>query len=106
MIVRLTILSALQVLAFAGALVAFLQRIVTTLERIGGSPSSLLAKVSFGVRAIEKETSHLAPEVIQLNRGLAALAGKLGIVDGHLGSVARKLAPDAMPEEHPAKEVT
>ena len=100
----LTLLSALEVLAFAGALIAFLQRIVATLERIGGSPSSSLAKVSFGVRAIEKETSHLAPQVIQLNQGLTALAGKLGVVDGHLASVAEKLVPPAEPPEHPAKE--
>lgn len=91
MIVRLTILTALEVLAFAGALIAFLGRIVAQLERIGGSPSSSLAKVSFGVRAIEKETSHLAPQVTQLNQGLTALAGKLQLVDTHLGAVARRL---------------
>lgn len=91
MIVRLTILSALQVLAFAGALIAFLRRIVATLERIGGSPTSSLAKVGFGVRAIEKETSHLAPQVTRLNAGLTTLGGKLTVVDGHLGAVAARL---------------
>ena len=92
MTIRLTILSALQVLAFAGALIAFLGRIVATLERIGGSPTSSLAKVSFGVRAIEKETSHLAPQVTQLNQGLISLGGKLGVVDSHLETVAGALA--------------
>ena len=91
MTVRLTVLSALQVLAFAGALVAFLRRIVAALERIGGSPSSSLAKVSFGVRAIEKETSHLGPQVTRLNEGLTSLAGKLAVVEGDLGTVAEKL---------------
>lgn len=91
MTVRLTILSALEVLAFVGALIAFLGRIVSALERIGGSPSSSLAKVSFGVRAIEKETSHLAPQVTQLNQGLIALGGKLMVVDTHLGTVAKHL---------------
>ncbi len=91
MAVRLTILSALEVLAFVGALIAFLGRIVSALERIGGSPTSSLAKVSFGVRAIEKETSHLAPQVTQLNQGLIALGGKLTAVDTHLGTVAEKL---------------
>ena len=104
MIVRLTILAAVQVLAFAGALIAFLERIVSTLERIGGSPSSYLAKVSFGVRAIEKETSHLAPQVIHLNQGLTTLAGNLGIVDRHLMSVAEKLTASAVPNGSPAKE--
>jgi len=94
MTIRLTILSALQVLAFVGALVVFLGRIVSTLERIGGSPASSLAKVSFGVRAIEKETSHLAPQVTQLNQGLIALGGKLGVVDSHLGTVAGALTKD------------
>ena len=92
MTIRLTILSALQVLAFVGALIAFLGRIVSALERIGGSPSSSLAKVSFGVRAIEKETSHLAPQVTQLNQGLISLGGKLAVVDTHLGTVAGTLA--------------
>ncbi len=98
MYVWLTILSALEVLAFVGTLVVFLKRIVATLERIGGSPTSYLAKVSFGVRAIEKETSHLGPQVTRLNQGLLALAGKLGVVDRHLAGVATKLAgaaPDA-----------
>ncbi len=94
MIVRLTLLSALEVLAFVGALVAFLSRIVATLERIGGAPGSSLATVSFGVRAIEKETSHLAPQVIQLNEGLTTLAGKLGVVAEDLGSVATALTGD------------
>ncbi len=89
--IRLTILSALEVLAFVGALIVYLVRIVDSLERTGGSPASSLARVSFGVRAIEKETSHLAPQVTQLNEGLTALAGKLGVVDEHLGAVAGRL---------------
>jgi uncharacterized protein YoxC len=91
MIVRLTLLSALQVLVFVGALVAFLERIVKTLESIGGSATSYLAKISFGVGAIEKQTSHLAPQVTQLNEGLTTLGDKLGVVDGHLGTVAQTL---------------
>ncbi len=91
MIVRLTLLSALQVLVFVGALVAFLQRIVKALESIGGTPTSYLAKISFGVRAIEKETSHLGPQVTQLNGGLTALGDKLGVVDDHLKTVAHTL---------------
>ncbi|MDP9311826.1 MAG: hypothetical protein M3R24_13255 [Chloroflexota bacterium] len=91
MIVWLTLLSALQVLAFVGALVAFLRRIAATLERIGGLPTSYLAKISFGVRAIEKETSHLAPQVTHLNSGLTTLRDKLGGVDAHLGTVAHTL---------------
>jgi len=90
--IRLTILSALEVLTFAGALVYFLHRIASTLERIGGSPTSYLAKLSFGLSAIEKETSHLAPQVTQLNQGLVALAGELGTSDEHLNSVVEALS--------------
>lgn len=91
MTTRLTILSALQVLALVAALIAYLQRIVAGLERIGGSPTSFLAKVSFGVRAIEKETSHLGPQVTQLNQGLMALGAKLGVVDQHVAATASAL---------------
>ncbi len=91
MTTRLTILSALEVLAFVGALVVMLRRIVAILERIGGSPTSSLAKIVFGVRAIEKETSHLAPQVTRLNDGLTLLGAKLGVVNGHLGAVAGTL---------------
>ena len=59
------------------ALIYFLFRIVTTLERIGGKGDSYLAKIRLGVRAIEKETSHLGPEVTRLNEGLGRLAGQL-----------------------------
>ena len=92
MIVRLVVLSALEVLAFVGALAAFLNRITSTLERIGGKPDSYLAKIRFGVRAIEKMTSHLAPQVTQLNQSLVQLAGQLGGVDEQLSSVAEKLS--------------
>lgn len=97
MMLRLTLLSALQVLVFAGALIAFLRRIVSGLERIGGSPTSSLAKVSFGVRAIEKETGHLGPQVARLNEGLTALGAKLAVVDGHLETVAGHLTGKGEP---------
>ncbi len=95
MSVRLTILSALEVLAFVGALIAFLRRIVMSLERIGGSPTSSLAKIRFGVRAIEKETSHLGPQVAHLNQNLTLLGGKLHMVDEHLAAVDAALAARA-----------
>lgn len=100
--IRLTILSALEVLAFVGALIVFLRRIVTSLERIGGSPTSSLAKIRFGVRAIEKQTSHLGPQVTRLNQNLTLLGGKLHLVDGHLAAVDAALAArPAEPVEAP-----
>jgi hypothetical protein len=85
--ILLTVLTALLILVFVGVLIYYLRRIVVALERIGGSPTSYLAKLGFGVRAIERETSHLAPQVTQLNQGLTALAEGLGAVDEHLKAV-------------------
>jgi hypothetical protein len=81
----------LEVVALAGVLLFFLERIAGALDRAGGTPRSDLARISFGVRAIETETSHLAPQVTQLNASLQEVAGKLQVVDGHLASVARAL---------------
>ena len=94
----LTVLSALEVVVFCGALIAFLRRIVAALEAIGGSPTSSLARIALGVRAIETETGHLGPQVTQLNGGLLAVADRLGAVNGHLGNARRALAPDLSPE--------
>jgi hypothetical protein len=84
-----TVLTALLVLAFFGVLAYALVKIARTLESIGGNPTSYLAKLRLGLRAIEKETSHLAPNVVQLNGGLAEIAGGLVSVDKHLvGTIA------------------
>ena len=89
MILLLTVLTALAVLALVVVLVLYLVRIIDVLERIGGSPTSLLAKIRLGVRAIETETSALGPEVTRLNAGLTAVAGGLrGIDDQLAGTVA------------------
>ncbi len=92
MTLRLMVLTVVEVAAFAVALVYYLYRIVTVLERLGGSGGSYLAKIRFGVRAIEKETSYLAPQVTALNQGLGTLAAQLGVVDDRLGSTAEALS--------------
>jgi hypothetical protein len=89
---RLAVLSMLEVVTFASALIYALRRIALGLERIGGAGDSYLAKISFGVRAIETETSHLAPEVVKLNASLDELATNLGAVDQALGAVASALS--------------
>src|SRR3979490_2742732 len=89
MILLLTVLTALAVLALVAVLVAYLVGIIAVLERIGGSPTSLLARIRLGVRAIEMETSAIGPEVTQLKASLAAIAGGLRAVDDQLaGTVA------------------
>ena len=84
MVVLLTVLTALLVLVFFGVLAYALVKISTALESIGGKPTSYLAKLRMGLRAIEKETSHLAPQVIKVNAGLAQIASGLASVDEHL----------------------
>ena len=82
--VLLTLLTALLVLVFFGVLAYALLKISAALESIGGKPTSYLAKLRVGLRAIEKETSHLAPQVIKINAGLTQIAGGLASVDKHL----------------------
>jgi len=89
--VLLTVLSALAVVALFGALVFYLLGIIEALESIGGetpsgysSRSSYLSKITFGVRAIERQTDHLGPEVTRLNEGLSQAAEGLRSIDDHL----------------------
>ncbi len=82
--VLLTVLTAVLVLAFFVVLAYGLTKISATLESIGGTPVSYLAKLRLGLRAIEKETSPLAPEVTKINAGLTQVAGGLASVDRHL----------------------
>ena len=85
----LTFLTAALVLVFFGVLAYALVRISGALMAIGGTPTSYLAKLRMGLRAIEKETSHLAPQVTQVNAGLTQIAGGLASVDKHLvGTIA------------------
>lgn len=90
MMLLLMILSVVLVLLLFGALVHYLNQIISALESIGGEPhgyssrSSYLGKIAFGVRAIEQETSHLGPEVTQLNAGLTRVGEGLRSIDGHL----------------------
>ncbi len=82
--VLLTVLTSLLVLVFFAVLAFALIKISATLNSIGGTPTSYLAKLRLGLRAIEKETSHLAPQVTKVNAGLTQIAGGLMSVDKHL----------------------
>lgn len=84
MILLLTLLTAAAVLALVVVLVVYLVRIVAVLERVGGTPTSLLARIRLGVRAIEQQTAALGPEVGRLNDGLRGVAGGLRAVDDQL----------------------
>jgi hypothetical protein len=91
MIVWLTLFSALAVVAFAGVLAFYLVGITRSLEEIGGRPTSYLAKIRMGVRAIESETGMLAPQVTRFNQGATALLGGLQGVAADLDTAAANL---------------
>jgi hypothetical protein len=92
MAVLLTLLSILAVVLLVGALVFFLVRINGVLDRVGGTPTSYLAKIRMGVRAIEVETGHLPVQATALNDQLAQIAGGLAAVDGALVATAAAAA--------------
>ena len=85
MIVWLTLATCLAAVLLLGVIAVNLWRIIKQLESIGGTPISWLAKIRFGLRAIETETAQIAPQVTTLNSGLAA-------VDSGLCQVERDLA--------------
>ncbi len=91
MITLLTLASSLAALALLGVVALYLVWIHRELDAIGGSPTSHLAKIRFGLRAIEKETGHLAPEVGKLNKGLGSLDSGLRAVEAELGRVVSNL---------------
>ena len=94
--VLMTFLTALLVLVFFVVLAYALVKISQALESIGGTPTSYLAKLRLGLRAIERETSHLAPNVVKVNAGLTQIAGGLVAVDKHLvGTIAAVVKQEA-----------
>ena len=84
MFTLLMLLTALAVVALVVVLAYYLIKISVLLESIGGTPTSSLAKLRWGLRAIETETGHLPVQVTKLNGALGAVADGLGVVDEHL----------------------
>lgn len=91
MTVVLTVLSCVAALALLLVVAINLVRIIHRLEAIGGTSTSGLAKLRFGLRAIETQTGHLAPEVTQINGGLRALDGGMRAVEADLSRTASNL---------------
>lgn len=89
--VLLTISTIALILVLVGALVVYLIRIIAELEAIGGDSDSLLAKVRWGVRAIERMTDPIGPQVTKLNEGLGAVGEGLGAIRANLEGIARAL---------------
>ena len=91
MIVLLTTMTCLAAVLLFVVVAVNLVRIVHALEWIGGTPTSWLAKIRFGLRAIETETGQLTPLVTNLNTGLAALDGGLRQVERDLSAAVTAL---------------
>jgi hypothetical protein len=70
----LVILTVVEVLIVVGALAMYLVLISASLTRT----SKNLAKVTFGVRAIETQCSSIGPSVTRANEQLNVIAGALG----------------------------
>jgi hypothetical protein len=66
-------LSVLEILLVIAALAFYLWRIARSLR----ATSANLAKVTFGVRAIETQCASIGPSVLKVNSQLAAIAGAL-----------------------------
>lgn len=87
----LIVLTVLEILLVVGALAFYLQRIARSLR----ASSANLAKVTFGVRAIETQCASIGPSVLKVNEQLATIAGALdGIATKaeSLGSASREFA--------------
>jgi hypothetical protein len=88
--VLLAVISVAGAAALFVALALFLRAIDGELETIGGpatrfvAPANYLAKIRLGVRAIERQTDALAPQVGRLNEGLTAIRDGLRAIDGNL----------------------
>ena len=89
--IYLTVWSCIAALVYLAVLAIGLVHICNALDSIGGRPTSYLAKLRFGLRAIDKECSHLEPQVMRINSGLGAVAGGLGAVHQELAATAAAL---------------
>ncbi len=69
----LIVLSVMEILLVVAALAFYLWRIARSLR----ASSANLAKVTFGVRAIETQCASIGPSVVRVNGQLAAIAGAL-----------------------------
>ncbi len=77
MIILLTIISGIAAVGLLGVIAYYAWQVSGHLDRIGGNPTSYLAKIRMGVRAIERETALIGPEVSRLNDTLRQLGADL-----------------------------
>lgn len=70
----LIILSVVEVLLVIGVLAYYLIQISNSLNET----SRTLAKITFGVRAVETQCSTIGPNVVRINEQLTTIAGAVG----------------------------
>ena len=80
----MVLLSCLVALIFLAVVAWALIQINTQLAAIGGTPESFLAKLRLGLRAIEKQTSHLPPMVGEINTVLSSIKGGFPVLASNL----------------------
>ena len=84
----LTVLTVVEIALVVGALALYLVLISRSLR----ATSALLAKVTFGVRAIETQCEPIGPSVVKINGQLAVIGGAL---DGIAGLAEEAAGPPA-----------
>lgn len=84
--ILLSWLSTALVLLVLLVLAVALVRISDVLRQIGGTPTSFLAKLRVGLRAIDVETAHLEPQITALNAGFGEVASAVQQTEANLAA--------------------
>lgn len=85
----LVTLTVVEIVLVAAVLVYYLIRIAASLRRA----SAVLAKVAFGVRAIETQCAAIGAPVLRINDQLRGIAGALGQLTDLAGARSRGRSP-------------
>jgi len=80
----LIILSVVEVVLVIGVLAYYLIQISNSLNET----SRVLAKITFGVRAVETQCSTIGPNVVRINEQLTTIAGAVGGVADKAEAIA------------------
>lgn len=83
MTVALVTLSVLEIVLFIAAVAFYLVRVGDSLQR----SAATLAKVTFGVRAVESQCAPIGPVVTRINGQLGIIADELGVLAGLAGAL-------------------
>ena len=81
----LIVLTAVEIVLVVGALAFYLWRIARSLR----ATSANLAKVTFGVRAIETQCASIGPSVVKVNGQLRVIADALDGIAGKAEALGR-----------------